>query len=152
MFGASAWVLTDSAWALAATALLMSGDAMYSYVNERRLLILRVEHQQKGHVHRAPQGLYAWGTPWLALSSRQKLATLTGLLHYKSVYPVIALSYVSGRVLLIGLAGLAAYKHWKWFKLMSATVTATEQHRASQAPTPEYAGGTAVEQVPGHGH
>lgn len=121
-FGVAASTLTASPWALPVTVLVLTGDAMQSYVYERRIAILRVEQKAAGHITRKADTLYAWGTPWLALTPRQKLATITGLFHYKSVYPVIALAYVSGIALLIGLAALGVYKHVKWMRLMQRTI------------------------------
>jgi phosphatidylglycerophosphate synthase len=121
-FGAATDVLTGSPWVLPVTVLLLTADAMYTYVYERRISILRVQQKVSGHVSRAPETLYAWGTPWMALSGRQKLNTLTGLFHYKSIYPVIAVAYVSGEALLVFLAALGVYKHWKWIRLMARTL------------------------------
>jgi phosphatidylglycerophosphate synthase len=139
VFGMAAWTMTGAWWALPITVLLMAGDAMYSYVYERRLSILRVEQRSKAHMRRSPEGVYAWGTPWMALSGRQKLATLTGLLHYKSIYPVIALAYVSGQVLLVGLAALGLYKNWKWIRLMGSTLSAVRAPEPVQVSAPPYA-------------
>lgn len=122
VFGVAAWTLSGSLLALPITVLLLAGDAMYSYVYERRISILRVQQNRKGHVSRSAESLYRWGTPWRSLTTRQKLATLMGLFHYKSVYPVIALAYVSDTALLAGLAALAGYKHWKWLRLLGRTL------------------------------
>jgi len=148
-FGTAAWTLTRSPWVLPVTVVLLAGDAMHSYMYERRLSILRVEQRVTGHMKRPEWSVYAWGTPWSALSRRQQLTSLTGLFHYKSVYPVIALAYVSPQALLAGLAALGVYKHWKWLRLMRATLSqirpvATADVAATARPEMQPARGVAV--------
>jgi len=125
-FGVAAWTLTGSPWVLPITTLMLTGDAMQSYVYERRITILRVQQRVTGALQHAQAALYAWGTPWMELTARKKLATLTGTFHYKSVYPVIAIAYVSPLILLIGLGLLGLYKHSVWMRLLARTVAATE--------------------------
>jgi phosphatidylglycerophosphate synthase len=127
VFGAGAWTLTGSNWALPLTVLLLTADAMYSYVYERRLSILRVGQRITGHLTRSAEDTYAWGTPWRVLSVRQKLATITGLFHYKSVYPVIGVAYLSGGLLAVGLTLIGIYKHWKWIRLVASTLSAVRE-------------------------
>jgi phosphatidylglycerophosphate synthase len=138
VFVAAAWTLTHSGWVVPVGVLLLSGDAMYSYVSERRIMALRVHAGVRGHVGRSSHDLYEWGTPWSALTRRQQIGTIAGQLHYKSLYPVIVVSYVSGNLLLGGLALLAAYKHWKWIHLMQRTVAAVSTQTApATAAVPE---------------
>ena len=121
-FSLAAYAATQSWLALAVSALLFSGDAMHSYVYERRLITLRQDLGFSGHIKQMESGMYERGAPWSALTPRQKLRTVTGQLHYKSVYPVVALSYVSASVLLAGLVALGFYKHMRWIRLVSQTL------------------------------
>lgn len=123
-FGLAAYARTGSPIVLPLSLLLLSGDAMYTYVYERRLTALRHESGFSGHVGRKGSGIYNLEDRWAQLTSRQKIGTVVGQLHYKSIYPVIALSYAPGQVLLGGIALLAAYKHWKWMRLMYSTLAA----------------------------
>lgn len=148
VFGAAAWALTGSSRALPVTVLLLAGDAMQSYVNERRLFILRVDQRVVGHVRRSQQGLFVWGTRWRTLSLRQKTATISGLFHYKSVYPVILLAYISGQGLLIGLLTLSIYKHWKWLLLIRTTLSAVEPRPRIDARQTAAVGAGYVEPTP----
>ena len=73
------------------------------------------------------------------MSFRRKIATIKGQVHYKSVYPVVALSYVSGYALLGGLALLAAYKHVAWIRLITKTLAAARSAKAAE-PAAAWAG------------
>ena len=133
-FGLAAWAVTGSPWAIGVSMLMLTGDAMQSYVYERRLTILRVQQRVTGAVQHDQSALYKWGTPWMALSARQKLATLTGTFHYKSIYPVIALAYVSPLILLAGLGLIGLYKHAVWMRLLARTLAATGPAPAAEPP------------------
>jgi hypothetical protein len=118
---------------------LLTGDAMYVFVYERRLTALRVQAGFKGQMRRTAAGVYQRGNRWRDLTSRQQLQTLTGLFHYKSVYAVIALSYLPAWWFLAGLVALALYKHWKWILLVRDTLDlsarlSTEAAAAAQPP------------------
>ena len=126
-FGLAAHTLTGSRFVLPISLFVLVGDAMYTYVYERRLTTLRHEAGFSGHVSRSTSDVYERGTPWRALSRRQKIGSVTGQIHYKSVYPVIALAYVSGEALLVGLVLLGLYKNWKWVRLMERTLATVRQ-------------------------
>lgn len=134
VFAAAAWHLTRSPLALLAGIVLLTGEAMYTYVYERRLLTLRTHVKATGHLARSASGVYVRGATFASLTSRQKVGTVAGQLHYKSIYPVIALSYVSGEVLLAGLALLGLYKHLQWVRLIRRTLAAVAAVPAA-APT-----------------
>jgi phosphatidylglycerophosphate synthase len=122
-FTLGAFALTNSWWAVLVGGLLFAGDAMYSYVYERRLSTLRVHAGFTGRIKHAETGVYERGTPFRALTRGQQIRTITGQLkQYKSIYPVIAASYVSPLVLLSGLAALALFKHWRWIRLVAKTL------------------------------
>jgi phosphatidylglycerophosphate synthase len=114
--------LTGSWWALPVGLLLLSGEAMYTYAYERRLTAMRVNIGFTGLVAKAEDNMYERGERWSDLSVRRKILTIKGQVHYKSIYPIVALSYVSGSALLAGLALYAAYKHFVWMKLVAQTV------------------------------
>ena len=67
------------------------------------------------------------GERWRDLSWRRRIATITGQVHYKSIYAVIAVAYVSGVALVAGLGMLAIYKHVSWVRLIVRTLAATRQ-------------------------
>ena len=120
----AAQVHAESLYVLAIGIALLTGDAMYSYAYERRLTTLRAQGFT-GQVKRTAAGTYQRGTPWSTLSRQQKLGTIVGQLHYKSIYPVIAVAYLSSTAFVVGLGVLAVYKHWKWVRLIQGTVAAT---------------------------
>ena len=124
--------LTGSRWVLPIGLLLISGEAMYTYAYERRLTTLRVDIGFTGLLSQSDSGMYARGERWSNLSIRRKIATIKGQVHYKSVYLIVALSYVSGFALLAGLALLAAYKHWAWMKLIAKTLAAAKDGEAGK--------------------
>jgi phosphatidylglycerophosphate synthase len=125
--------LTNSPWVLPIGLLLISGEAMYTYAYERRLTTMRVDIGFTGLLAQSDSGMYARGERWSNLSLRRKIATIKGQVHYKSVYPIVVLSYVSGSALLGGLALLAAYKHVAWVRLITKTLAAA---RAAKTPAP----------------
>jgi phosphatidylglycerophosphate synthase len=138
----AAYTSTGSWLALPIGALLFSGDAMYSYVYERRLSTLRLQTGFTGRLKRTEAGVYERGARWANLTSSQKIRTITGQLQYKSIYPVIALSYASPSLFLAGLAALAAYKHWQWIRLVNRTLA-----EVAAAPPAPAETGTNQEEV-----
>ena len=52
----------------------------------------------------------------------KKLKAFKGLILYKSVYFMIAISFLSSTLLFWGVVLLAAYKHYAWMKLLLRTV------------------------------
>jgi phosphatidylglycerophosphate synthase len=143
-FTLAAYAQTDAWPAVAAGALLFSGDAMYSYVYERRLSTLRLHAGFTGRIKQTATGVYERGTQWSALTRRQQLRTFTGQLQYKSIYPVIALSYVSDAALLAGLAALGLYKHWRWLRLVGRTLSDVDGAAAAAGDGPAGAKETAT--------
>jgi phosphatidylglycerophosphate synthase len=121
-FVAGAQTLTGSRWVLPVGMLLFAGDAMYTYVYERRVTALRVHAGFTGAIKQEGDRVYTRGTRWSQLKRNQKIATITGQIHNKSIYAVIAISYVSSLALLVGLALLALYKNWKWIRLIRRTL------------------------------
>jgi phosphatidylglycerophosphate synthase len=118
----AAYQLTGSWWSLPVGLLLMAGEAMYTYAYERRLTAMRVNAGFTGLVAKGEDSMYQRGERWRDLSSPRKLITIKGLVHYKSIYPIVVLSYVSGTALLLGLAAFALYKHVLWIRLVARTV------------------------------
>jgi len=130
-FGVAAYVHTGSAWALIAGLVLATGDGMYVFVYERRLSALRQAGYQ-GHIRQSSsEGVYYRGTPFADLTRKQQIATITGLFHYKSVYAVIALSYLPPTIFVAGLAALGVYKHSKWMLLAARTLSRITSMTAS---------------------
>ena len=121
-FAVAAFTKSDSWLALPVALLLITGDAMYVFAYERRISALRVQLGFKGRMRSTPAGVYRRGMLWSELTRRQQLLTITGLFHYKSVYAVIAWSYLPSEVFLAGLAALAVYKHAKWVLLVRRTL------------------------------
>lgn len=122
-FAVAAHVSTGSPLALPVAMVLMTADAMHVFVYERRLSVLR-QAGFMGHIRQASsEGVYQRGNRWRDLSRKQQVGTITGLLHYKSVYAVIALSYLPPTLFIAGLAAIGLYKHWKWMLLARQTLT-----------------------------
>jgi phosphatidylglycerophosphate synthase len=139
-FVVAAYAKQASWWVLAVGMLLVTGDAMYAFVYERRLTALRVQAGFKGQIRRTATGVYQRGARWSELTGGQQLATLTGLFHYKSVYAVIALSYFPPNVFVAGLGALAAYKHWKWLRLVQRTLAEVVRLQPRGAADPQASG------------
>lgn len=114
---------------------LFSGEAMYTFAYERRVSVLRVHVGYQGQLQRSAATSYERGQHWLDLTPRQRLGTVTGLLHYKSVYAMVALAWISGEVLLAGLVALAAWKHISWVHLVWRTMGAIREASSQQAGT-----------------
>lgn len=96
---------------------LLLGEAMQTYCFERKLLVIRLHAKQANQ----PAGSKRWNVlteRWTNFSLRQKVKAIDGLLAYKTVYFMIALSYVSNKFLLAGLILLTCYKHFTWLKLI----------------------------------
>lgn len=122
-FAVAAHISTGSPLALPVGLLLVTADAMYVFVYERRLSVLR-QAGFMGHIRQASsEGVYQRGTRWRDLSRKQQIGTITGLLHYKSVYAVVALSYLPPTAFVAGLAAIGIYKHSKWMLLARRTLT-----------------------------
>jgi phosphatidylglycerophosphate synthase len=121
-FAVAAFTKGDSWLTLPVAIFLITGDAMYLFAYERRVSALRVQVGFKGQIRLTPAGVYRRGVQWRELTRKQQLRTITGLFHYKSVYAVIALSYLPHQVFLAGLAALALYKHAKWVLLVRRTL------------------------------
>jgi phosphatidylglycerophosphate synthase len=102
---------------------LMAGEAMHAYVYERRLLIIRLYAKSSEYIDSTgADDLYAKDEPWTDFSLRKKLNAFKGLILYKSVYFMIALSWLSANVLFAGVIVLTAYKHYAWLRLLIRTV------------------------------
>jgi phosphatidylglycerophosphate synthase len=148
-FAVAGHTISGSWLALPIGLLLMTGDAMAAFAYERRLVALRVQAGFKGQMRRTPAGVYQRGMRFSDLTPAQRLRTITGLFHYKSVYAVIALSFLPGEFFLAGLAALGVYKHGKWILLVRRTLdtvaqlcavpTEGEGQRPAQALTAERA-------------
>jgi phosphatidylglycerophosphate synthase len=123
--------LIQSPWVLPVGLLLLIGEAMYTYAYERRLSTLRISIGFTGLLASTQANMYERDERFRDFSWRRKIATFKGQIHYKSIYPVIALSYVSGRALLVGLGLLAIYKHVLWIRLIIRTLA------ASHGPEPD---------------
>lgn len=121
-YAAAGYMISGSALTVLVGLLLMTGDAMHTYVYERRLLTLRLHAGYKGHVRFSAERVYNRGDRWSELTRKQQFGTISGLFNYKSVYAVIALSFFGPSVLVGGLWALAIYKHVKWILLARETL------------------------------
>jgi phosphatidylglycerophosphate synthase len=145
-----AWHLTGSPWALPVGLLLLSGEAMQTYAYERRVTAMRVQMGVTGLVNASEDNVYVRGERWSNLSLKQKFATIKGQVHYKSVYAVIVVSFVSGTALLAGLALLALYKHFAWIRLIARTLAAARTAQTQKEAAEAAAVGIAVPSSPHH--
>jgi phosphatidylglycerophosphate synthase len=132
-YSMAAYQLTASPWVLPAALLLLSGEAMGGYAYERRLMAIRV-HMGFSGAMASEDKMYPRGAKWPDLTRAQKIVTIKGQLHYKSIYAIIAAAYVSGTVLLTGLALFAVYKHVAWIRLIARTLDATRNATTSETP------------------
>lgn len=124
-YGLGAYRLWPSPWVPIVGMVLVSGEAMYTYVYERRLVAIRLFAKSDMHIKpTAADDTYRFDEGWRDFSRTKKLKALRGTLHYKSAYFVILLSALSAEALLAGVVALTAYKHYSWFRLMSLTLSA----------------------------
>jgi phosphatidylglycerophosphate synthase len=121
-FAVAAHTISGSWLALPVGLFLLTGDAMATFAYERRLVALRVQAGFKGQMRRTAAGVYQRGMQFRDLAPSQRRLTITGLFHYKSVYAVVALSYLPAEFFLAGLAALGVYKHGKWILLVRRTL------------------------------
>ena len=102
---------------------LLAGEAMYTFVYERRLTVIRVYAKSTEYINPVTEDdFYRKAEAWSDFSRARKLRAFKGLVFYKSVYFMIALSFISPTLLLWGVVVLAAYKHYAWIKLLVRTV------------------------------
>jgi phosphatidylglycerophosphate synthase len=127
--------LVQSSWVLPIALLLLSGEAMHTYAYERRLSALRIGVGFTGLLSSTSANMYTRDERWRDLSWSRRIATVKGQLHYKSIYFIIALGYVSGTALLVGLGLLALYKHVLWIRLIMRTVAASREQPSVAPPT-----------------
>jgi phosphatidylglycerophosphate synthase len=142
--------LTASPWVLPVGLLLLSGEAMQTYAYERRMTAMRVQMGFTGLVGASESSIYQRGERFSDFSLRRKIATIKGQVHYKSVYAVIAVSYISGSALLGGLALLAAYKHVAWVRLIARTLAAARGVQEEKPPAEAATVGVALGSNPHH--
>jgi phosphatidylglycerophosphate synthase len=115
-------------WALPLGLALMAGEAMHTYVYERRLLIIRVHAKSTESISgRTSVDTYRLGQGWRDFSWVQRRKALAALVQYKSVYFMIALALVSVDALFAGVVLLAAYKHFDWIRMITRTVNRPPQ-------------------------
>jgi len=103
--------------------LLVAGEALYTYVYERRLLVIRVfAKSDMRPTKTTSDDLYSHGEKWADFSLRRRVNVLKGLIPGKSTLLMIALSAISAELLIAGLVCLTAYRHFAWLRLLVDTV------------------------------
>jgi phosphatidylglycerophosphate synthase len=126
LLAAYAGAAADSGWGKWAFPLglfLMAGEAMYTYAYERRLLVIRVHAKSTESISgTTDDDKYVTGQLWRDFPTRKKVMAVYGLLQYKSVYFMVALSLVSPDALFAGVVVLAVYKHFDWIRIINQTV------------------------------
>ena len=99
----------------------MNVAALFSLAD--RVGVIRVFAKSSEYINpTSANDLYRKDEAWRDFPRRKQLNAFKGLIQYKSVYFMIALSVVSTQALLGGLLLLAAYKHFAWIKLLARTV------------------------------
>ena len=122
-YASATYTHTQSTWILPISLVMLSGEAMYTYVYERRLTVIRIFAKSSEYINpTSDDDFYQKGQTWRQLSSRRQLKALKGLIQYKSVYFMIVLSYLPSVVLFSGLVILMAFKHYAWARMLVRTV------------------------------
>jgi len=122
-YASATFVHTHSEWVLPISLVLLSGEAIYTYVYERRLTVIRIFAKSSEYINpTTDDDFYQKGQLWGQLSRRRQLKALKGLIQYKSVYFMIALSYLPAGMLFAGLLILMAFKHYAWARMLMNTV------------------------------
>jgi len=123
-YTAGVYYWTPNRWLAYIGMVLLAGEAMHTYVYERRLTVIRVFAKSSEYINpTAPDDLYRKDEAWRNFTRHKQLNAFKGLIQYKSVYFMIALSFISTQALFAGLVVLTAYKHFAWMKLLVRTVT-----------------------------
>jgi phosphatidylglycerophosphate synthase len=127
-YAGAAYTLTHNPYVFIIGLVLVSGEAMYTYVYERRLTVIRVYAKSTEYINpTAPTDLYRKDERWGDFEPKRKINAFKGLIQYKSVYFMMLLAFVSSSVLLAGVVLLMAYKHYAWIKLLMKTVNRPPQ-------------------------
>jgi phosphatidylglycerophosphate synthase len=122
-YAGATYARTHSEWILPISLVMLSGEAIYTYVYERRLTVIRVFAKSTEYINPVTDDdFYQKGHSWGQLSKGQRMKALRGLIQYKSVYFMIVLSYLPAIVLLSGLVVLMAFKHYAWARMLMRTV------------------------------
>jgi phosphatidylglycerophosphate synthase len=122
-YTAGVYFWTGYPWLAHVGMVLLAGEAMHTYVYERRLTVIRIFAKSTEYINpTSPDDLYRKDEAWRDFPRRKQLNAFRGLIQYKSVYFMVALSILSTQALLAGLLVLAAYKHFAWIKLLVRTV------------------------------
>jgi phosphatidylglycerophosphate synthase len=122
-YAGATYARTDSEWVLPISLVMLSGEGIYTYVYERRLTVIRVFAKSSEYINpTTDDDFYQKGHAWRQLSKVQQMKALRGLIQYKSVYIMIALSYLPGFVLFAGLVALMADKHYAWARVLIRTL------------------------------
>lgn len=99
------------------------GEAMFTYCNERRILVIRLYAKKEVHkkmsakVKRVPVD-----SSFFDFTFPQKIEFIRGLFIYRSVYIVLFFSIISAKILFVSFVVLAFYKNFSWVKMMYALV------------------------------
>jgi len=127
-YAGAAYTLTRNPYLFIIGLVLVSGEAMYTYVYERRLTVIRVYAKSSEYINpTADTDLYRKDERWREFQPKKKVNAFKGLIQYKSVYFMMLLALVSSQVLLAGVVLLMAYKHYAWIKLLMKTVNRPPQ-------------------------
>jgi phosphatidylglycerophosphate synthase len=122
-YTAAVYSWTGYPWLAQVGMVLLAGEAMHTYVYERRLTVIRIFAKSTEYINpTSPNDLYRKDEAWRDFPRRKQLNAFKGLIQYKSVYFMIALSAVSTQALVAGLLVLTAYKHFAWIKLLVRAV------------------------------
>jgi phosphatidylglycerophosphate synthase len=127
-YAGAAYTRTGNPYLFIIGLVMVSGEAMYTYVYERRLTVIRVYAKSTEYINpTADTDLYRKDELWRDFPSKKKVNAFKGLIQYKSVYFMILLALVSSQLLLAGVVVLMVYKHYAWIKLLMKTVNRPPQ-------------------------
>ena len=127
-YAGAAYLLTNNPYLFAVGLVLVSGEAMYTYVYERRLTVIRVYAKSSEYINpTADTDLYRKDELWRDFPSKKKLNAFKCLIQYKSVYFMMLLAFISSQLLLAGVVLLMFYKHYDWIRMLMKTVNRPPQ-------------------------
>ncbi|MFH1898236.1 MAG: hypothetical protein ABH886_08385 [Candidatus Desantisbacteria bacterium] len=122
-FTLGSYVKTGQICTLLLGLIAIFGEAIYTYCNERKLLVIRLYAKESVHQEMIDETIrYSLKKKWSEFKFKEQIKFIQGLFQYRSVYLIVFLSYLSDIILILGLTVLAVYKNYAWIKMIVGLV------------------------------
>lgn len=95
------------------------GEAMYTYCNERKLLVVRLYAKEEAHERMSTNiKRYPVNSKWSSFRVSEKIDCIKGLFVFRQVYFMVTLSFCTSIIITIGFVILAIHKNISWLKII----------------------------------